>query len=287
MSNSVLTRRRLLEGTAGLAAIGLAGCTASPGGSGGQGTDDPATGDDHSDGDDHPGHGDESHGHDMVSEPKASREVAINTARSGDSTEYHFAPHVTWVEVGGTVTWRLESGTHTATAYHDGNDQPHLVPEGTTAWDSGTMSEEGATFEHTFETEGVYHYLCTPHEQFGMIATVVVGEPHLDDQPALGSMPADKPEEVHGKLEELNGMVHDMMGDGHHDDGTHTDDGHDDGTHTDDGHDDGTHTEDGHDDGTHTDDGHDDGTHTEDGHDDGTHTEDGHDDGTHTEDGHE
>ncbi|AXG07155.1 hypothetical protein DU500_12380 [Haloplanus rubicundus] len=240
MSHLRLTRRRLLEGTAGLAVVGLAGCTGAPIGSGQQTAGDNHTEDGESGGDDQPGHGQEEHGHDTVNESKASREVAVNTGRTGGSTEYHFAPHVTWVEVGGTVTWRLESGTHTATAYHPDNDQPRLVPEGTDAWNSGTMSEEGETFEHTFETEGVYHYLCTPHEQFGMIATVIVGDPNLEDQRALQTMPENKPEEVHGKLEELNTMVREMMGKGHHEEETHTEEG----VHTDDGH--------GHEEETHT-----------------------------------
>ncbi|WP_324761122.1 cupredoxin domain-containing protein [Haloarcula sp. GH36] len=224
MSYPQLTRRKLLEGTAGLAVAGLAGCSA-PSGSAQQ----------QAGGDDHPGHGQEEPGHDTVSEPAASREVVVNTARSEGSTEYHFDPHVTWVEVGGTVTWRLESGSHTTTAYHPDNDQPRLVPEGAAAWDSGTMSEEGETFEHTFETPGVYHYLCTPHESLGMIATVIVGDPHLEDQRALQTMPENKSEEVQGKLEELNTIVRDIMSDDQHEEETHSDDGH--------GHDEATHTE--------------------------------------------
>ncbi len=265
MSQSRLTRRRLLGGTAGLALAGLAGCIGAPNESNQETGGGDSTATEHS-GEDQPGHGEEEHGHDTVSEPKATREVAVNTARTADSTEYHFDPHVTWVEVGGTVTWTLESGAHTATAYHPGNDQPRLVPEGTEAWDSGTMSEAGETFEHTFETEGVYHYLCTPHEQFGMIATVIVGQPHLDDQQALQTMPENKPEEVHGKLEELNTMVREIAGDGHHDEETETEDGHHDEETTDDGHhDEATETEDGHhDEETQTDDGHQhEETHTE------------------------
>ncbi|MDS0282681.1 cupredoxin domain-containing protein [Haloarcula onubensis] len=229
MSQPGLTRRRLLEGTAGLAVAGLAGCNSATSGSGEQTAGGTPT---ESGGDNHPGHGDEAHGHDTVSEPRASREVAVNTARTEDSTEYHFDPHVTWVEPGGTVTWRLESGTHTATAYHPGNDQPRLVPEGTAAWDSGTMSEEGETFEHTFETEGVYHYYCTPHESFGMLATVIVGQPHLEDQQALRTIPEDKPEEVRAKLQELNGMCRDILSEGHqeeeehHEEDTSTEGGH-------------------------------------------------------------
>ncbi len=245
MSHPKLTRRRLLAGTAGLAVAGLAGCTGAPSASGQPQAGGNPTENGDSGGDEHPGHGQEAHGHDMVSEPKGSREVAVNTARQEGSTEYHFDPHVTWVEVGGTVTWRLESGTHTATAYHTGNDQPQLVPEGTDPWDSGTMSEQGETFEHTFETEGVYHYLCTPHESFGMLATVIVGQPHLEDQQALQSIPEDKPEEVRAKLEELNGMCREIMGESHQDEGTHTEeDHHEEETHTEeDHHEEETHSE--------------------------------------------
>lgn len=199
--------------------IGLTGCTGLPGNPGQSLASD-----------DQPGHGEEPHGHDEVSGPSDTAAVAVNTARFEGSTEYHFDPHVSWVTEGGTVTWRLEGGTHTATAYHPDNDQPLLVPEGTDAWDSGMLSEVGETFEHTFETEGVYHYLCKPHEQFGMLATVIVGEPHLEDQPAL-QLPEDKPEEVHGKLEELNGMVRDAIGDDHAEEDSHTDDGHSDDAH--------------------------------------------------------
>ena len=226
MTQPKLTRRRLLDGAVGLTVAGFAGCIGAPTGIGQQQLDGSQSTDQHAEADDQPGHGDEPHGHDLVSEPTTSREVAVNTARFEDSTEYHFDPHVTWVEVGGTVTWRLESGIHSATAYHPGNDQPRLVPEGTEAWDSGTLSEAGETFSHTFNTEGVYHYLCRPHEQFGMIATVIVGEPHLDDQRALQSLPENKPEKVHGKLEELNSMVRAVMGGDLHEEGTTTEDDH-------------------------------------------------------------
>jgi hypothetical protein len=59
-----------------------------------------------------------------------------------------------------------------------------------------------------------------------MIATVIVGEPHLDDQRALQVMPENKPEEVHAKLKELNTMVREVLSDGHHGDETTTEAGH-------------------------------------------------------------
>jgi len=68
-----------------------------------------------------------------------------------------------------------------------------LVPDGAASWDSGLLSEAGATFEHLSETEGVYHYYCTPHETVGMIGSIIVGEPDAHGQPALEEPPQDMP----------------------------------------------------------------------------------------------
>ncbi|MFB6198665.1 MAG: plastocyanin/azurin family copper-binding protein, partial [Halobacteriaceae archaeon] len=174
-------------------------------------------------------------------------EVLVNTARHENTTEYHYKPHVTWVTVGGTVTWKLQSGTHTATAYHPGNDEPRLVPKGTEAWDSGTLSEKGETYSYTFNTEGIYHYFCKPHEQFGMIGTVIVGRPNPEEQIALKKVPADKPKEVRGKLKRLNEMVRSILEDHHNDDRGHHEEGEHHGTETTEhGHHEGETTEQGH-----------------------------------------
>lgn len=208
MPGSTHSRRSILAVSGAAIAAGVAGCTGTLGGDEGV-----------------PGHGVTEHGHDEVGAPVDHAEVAVNTTDDG---EQHFNPHVTRVTVGGRVSWVLESGVHTATAYHPENGQPRLVPEGTAAWDSGRLSEQGETFEHTFDTEGVYHYYCRPHEQLGMIGTVVVGDPHLEDQIALQSVPADKPENVRGKLEDLNEMVRSALADDQHADGE--DGAHDDGS---------------------------------------------------------
>lgn len=107
-----------------------------------------------------------------------------------EGSEYYFDPIGLYVEPGTTVTWTNESGAHSSTAYADGNGGASVtrIPEGAEPWDSGTMSEQGATFEHTFETEGTYDYFCLPHETLGMVARIVVGEP---GGPAEGSMPPD------------------------------------------------------------------------------------------------
>jgi plastocyanin len=118
-----------------------------------------------------------------------------------------FDPEVVWLEPGGTVTFVLESGTHSATAYAEANDKPSRIPDGAEAFDSGILTEQGAEFQHTFETEGVYDYFCLPHEALGMIGTVVVGSPSPDGQPGLAppqdSLPGDAP----GAIERLNETV--------------------------------------------------------------------------------
>ena len=72
-----------------------------------------------------------------------------------------FDPATLTVPVGTTVNWVDVSGTHTTTSY-DG------------LWDSGRRLAVGESFSYTFNQPGVYRYYCVPHENSGMIATVVV-----------------------------------------------------------------------------------------------------------------
>ncbi|WP_206425148.1 plastocyanin/azurin family copper-binding protein [Halobellus captivus] len=213
-TNSGLTRRRMLQLTGGAAVVGLAGCTGTQTDDSGGGADSTSTSTEegsHTEDGGESGHNDEG-GHDeAVGAPSDSVDVSMITEDGG----YHFEPHVVRVNVGGTVTWTNESGSHSTTAYHPDNDQPQLVPDGAASWDSGLRSEEGATFEHTFETEGVYHYYCTPHESLGMLGSVIVGDPDPHEQVALEDPPADKPETVREKLTELNEIVRTALGDDH------------------------------------------------------------------------
>ncbi|MCX2819810.1 MULTISPECIES: cupredoxin domain-containing protein [Halobacteria] len=204
----------MLQLTGGAAVVGLAGCTGTQTDDSGGGADSTSTSTEegsHTEDGGESGHNDEG-GHDeAVGAPSDSVDVSMITEDGG----YHFEPHVVRVNVGGTVTWTNESGSHSTTAYHPDNDQPQLVPDGAASWDSGLRSEEGATFEHTFETEGVYHYYCTPHESLGMLGSVIVGDPDPHEQVALEDPPADKPETVREKLTELNEIVRTALGDDH------------------------------------------------------------------------
>jgi plastocyanin len=89
-----------------------------------------------------------------------------------------FDPIGLWVPAGARVRWVLEANVHTTTAYHPANDgHPLRIPEGALPWDSGYLVEPGAVFEVTLTEEGVYDYLCTPHEIAGMVGRIVVGRP--------------------------------------------------------------------------------------------------------------
>lgn len=169
--------------------------------------------DDHEDGDDDHGHGDgdDGYGHgEAPTETESSAEVTMLT-----SDGHHFDPHVVWVEIGGTVRWHNESGSHSSTLYHPNVDRPRLAPEAGAAWDSGVLSTDDEPFEHTFDTEGVYHYYCTPHEESGMIASVIVGDPDPHEQPALEDPPTDLSESVRSKLESLTETCNESLGHTH------------------------------------------------------------------------
>lgn len=219
MAEHELPRRRFLTITGAATVTALAGCSTA------QSSDGPAetttTAETHSDGSSHDESGsqkesqdghDDGHGHGGSLEgPSASAEVTMASTDSGT----HFDPHVVWVEQGGTVTWHNESGTHSTTAYAPANDKPQLVPDGAEAWNSGLLSEAGATFAQTFGTPGVYHYYCIPHETTGMIGSVIVGEPDAHGQPALEEPPESMPTAVREKLHSLNERCNEALGHSH------------------------------------------------------------------------
>jgi plastocyanin len=41
-------------------------------------------------------------------------------------------------------------------------------------FESDMMSEQGATFERTFDSAGTYEYYCNPHKALGMKGAIVV-----------------------------------------------------------------------------------------------------------------
>lgn len=241
MSNETQSRRRFLAGTAGATlTLGLAGCVSGEETGADGSTEDEKHTEKHEDetdtehhedetSDHDDGHGDEDthsehdeqtdeegHGHDhdegTPEEPSPTAHVTMET----DGSEQHFKPHLAWVETGGTVTWEIESGQHNAVAYHPENGGKALrIPERAEPWSTGMLREEGETARHTFETEGVYDYCCTPHESVGMVGTVIVGEPDAHDQPALEDPQNSVPEGARNELTELGEKVNEALGHTH------------------------------------------------------------------------
>ncbi len=130
------------------------------------------------------------------------------TARGGD----RFDPTLVHVTTGGTVTWELVSGVHDTVAYHPDNDKPLRMPDNASPWNSGLLSSGGEEFSVTFDTEGVYDYVCTPHEHVGMVGRVVVGSPSPDDEPALSQDTSPLPREATRVFDTLNQQVKDALG---------------------------------------------------------------------------
>ncbi|MEF8777473.1 MAG: plastocyanin/azurin family copper-binding protein [Natronomonas sp.] len=230
-NDSLFTRRQMVQLTGATAVAGLAGCTGTQTNEGQTESemDGDQTEEDHEDEeleheeeeegeheeeDEHGGEDEHGHDHDEgeLEEPTATAEVKLQT----EGGQHHFAPHAVWIEPGGTVTWTNESGQHDAVAYHpDNGDKPRRIPEKAAPWSTGLLAEEGAAASHTFETEGVYDYYCTPHESVGMVGTVVVGEPDPHDQPALEEPESSLPDGAKSELADLGEKVDEALGHTH------------------------------------------------------------------------
>lgn len=68
-----------------------------------------------------------------------------------------FGPPAVRIAPGATVTW-----------VWTGQGGAHNVHELDDAFESDLVNESGHTFEHTFDSAGVYRYVCDPHEHRGM-----------------------------------------------------------------------------------------------------------------------
>lgn len=77
-----------------------------------------------------------------------------------------FDPETAYVEPGGTVRWVWDSDGH--------NVAPESTPDGSEWAGHEALEDSGFDYEHTFETEGTYEYVCTPHASVGMTGSIEV-----------------------------------------------------------------------------------------------------------------
>ncbi|WP_340099887.1 halocyanin domain-containing protein [Salinibaculum salinum] len=101
-------------------------------------------------------------------------EVTVNVGAGNSGLA--FGPAAVHVDNGATVVWEWtgEGGAH------------NVVAEDET-FNSGSPTSSG-TYKYTFEEDGVYNYVCVPHEASGMLGALVVG----NEYPTAGDPPGEQ-----------------------------------------------------------------------------------------------
>jgi halocyanin-like protein len=103
--------------------------------------------------------------------------VEVGAGQSG----FQFGIPALYVEPGTTVTWMWtgQGGGHNVV-----NDVEESVFDSRTESEASLISEEGYTYEFTFEEShtGVHPYICVPHEALGMLGVIVVGEDNVETE---------------------------------------------------------------------------------------------------------
>jgi halocyanin-like protein len=153
-SESTVTRRSVLRAGAG-AGVAAAGAGAFAGGAAAQDTGvDEWLGD--------------VGNYDGVVDETGSGELTVEVGSEANGGPYGFGPAAVRVDPGTEVTFEWISDTHNVVV----ESQP-----GGADWSGDEpINNEGYTYSHTFETEGVYRYFCGPHRTMGMKGAFVVGD---------------------------------------------------------------------------------------------------------------
>lgn len=89
--------------------------------------------------------------------------------------EFYFEPVGLFIDPGDTISFVAATPHHSVTAYHGLHGKIQRVPDGAEPF-SSPMVPIGGTWEYTFDIPGVYDVFCAPHEQYGMVMRIVVGE---------------------------------------------------------------------------------------------------------------
>lgn len=102
-------------------------------------------------------------------------QLIIQPVEGAPIPQFFFEPAGLYVEPGDTIRFVAQSPHHTVTAYHPQQGKPQRVPDGVEPFSSPVLPV-GTTWEYTFDVPGVYDIWCAPHESYGMVMRVVVGE---------------------------------------------------------------------------------------------------------------
>ena len=118
--------------------------------------------------------------------------------KDADGNKMVYSTELAKVAVGDTITWLPASKGH--------NVEFVSGPEG---FEIPKKSKLGKEYSFTFETPGVYLYVCSPHKTMGMIGLVVVGEDTTNiDEIAKAKVRGKSKKKLKHLLHELEGHNH-------------------------------------------------------------------------------
>nr|WP_233340910.1 halocyanin domain-containing protein [Haloprofundus sp. MHR1] len=110
--------------------------------------------------------------YDGIVDERGNSTVTVTVGAPGNGGDFAYEPAAVRVDPGATVVWEWTGagGVHNVLAEDD-------------AYESEMLDEAGATFEQTFDSEGISLYSCLPHVSMGMKGAVVVGGVGAGDAP--------------------------------------------------------------------------------------------------------
>jgi plastocyanin len=92
----------------------------------------------------------------------------------GEGGALVFTPANLTIHVGDTVRWVWGSPGHSVVSGTDGNADNRFCSPSDSGCANPPLSNQGATYEHTFAHAGTFPYYCSVHFSFGMTGTITV-----------------------------------------------------------------------------------------------------------------
>jgi len=107
--------------------------------------------------------------------------VTVEVGVQANGGPYGFGPPAVHIDNGATVEFEWT-----------GDGSHNVVSDGEGPLDSGSsVSGAGVNYEYTFEEDGIFNYLCVPHEANGMLGAIVVGEEYPTQTVGTGPVEVD------------------------------------------------------------------------------------------------
>ena len=106
----------------------------------------------------------------MPAGPVMPKTVTVKVGQDG----FSFTPMTVDLNAGDTVHWVWSSGGHDVVSGTSGSADGKFCSPSDSGCDSPSLSNAGATYDHTFAKAGTFPYFCSVHVQLGMIGTVRV-----------------------------------------------------------------------------------------------------------------